>query len=402
MLLAHKIRLNPTPAQEVYFYRASGIARFAWNWALADYRDQKSQGLKADWNVAKKRFRAAIDTEFPFVREVTKCAFEEAFSDLRGAISAYYDAKRAGVKKVKFPKRRKRSRKIGGFGLANDKFTISDHSIRVPKLGNANMAENLRFDGSIRTGRIVEDGGKWYAIITVRMDKPQSTATGSTGIDFGLKTLATLSTGEVYETQGNYRKGQRKLRSLQRSLSRKRKGSCNYRKQKARVSRHHKKMADRRKDHLHKFTTQVAKRYSVVCIEDLSLNGLCRTRLGKSFYDAGIGLAASMLDYKADMVQRVDRFYPSSKRCSACGKTNSALTLSDRFWTCEGCNAYHDRDRNASINIELEGLSLLAGCGYLGATPVEFAASTAPRRARQAVGKEAGTLRNAYDCTPER
>jgi len=128
MLRAHRIRLNPTPEQEVYFLRAAGVARFAYNWALARYKELKAAGKKVDWNELKKEFREKIDREFPFIREVTKCAFEQALADLRQAINTYYKAKKSNPEmKIHFPGFRKRSRKIGGFGLANDKFRVNDH-----------------------------------------------------------------------------------------------------------------------------------------------------------------------------------------------------------------------------------------------------------------------------------
>src|SRR5262247_618767 len=135
MIKAHKIRLNPTSEQKTYFYRASGVARFAWNWALDEYRRLKAAGQEIDWNEIKIEFRARIKTEFPFVREVTKCAAEVAIADLRRAINTYYKTKGSNPKsKVRFPRRRKRSQKVGGFGLNNDKFSVSGHMVYVPKL----------------------------------------------------------------------------------------------------------------------------------------------------------------------------------------------------------------------------------------------------------------------------
>jgi putative transposase len=130
MIKAHKIRLNPTSPQEAYFYRASGVARFAWNWALEEYKRRKTAGQEIDWNEIRKEFRARIGTEFPFVHEVTKCASEVAIADLRQAINTYYKTKRANPKsRVKFPGPRKRSKGIGGFGLNNDKFSVSGHTV---------------------------------------------------------------------------------------------------------------------------------------------------------------------------------------------------------------------------------------------------------------------------------
>src|ERR1041384_6459418 len=129
MIKAHKIRLNPTPEQANYFYRAAGVARFAWNWALTEYKRRKEAGEEVDWNEIKRQFRAKIESDFPFVREVTKCAAEQAINDLRQTIKIYYKTKKQNPKsKVKFPGYRKRGRKVGGFGLNNDKFSTSDHT----------------------------------------------------------------------------------------------------------------------------------------------------------------------------------------------------------------------------------------------------------------------------------
>jgi putative transposase len=381
MIKAHKIRLNPTSEQANYFMRAAGIARFAWNWALNEYKRLKAEGKEVNWNQIKIDFRAKIDQEFPFAREVTKCAAEEAINDLRKAIHVYYETKKKNpTSKVKFPGYRKRSKKIGGFGIANDKFSVNGHSVRVPKLGQVNMAEVLRFEGKIMSGRIKERAGRWYLTVTVEcQSQPAAGPVGSVGIDFGLSRFATLSTGEVYETQAHLRQSEDKLKRLQRGLARKQKGSSNRAKWKLRIARMHERIANQRSDFLHQFTTGIVRMFAVICVESLNLKGLIQTPLAKSFSDAGIGEAIGQLEYKAievgGTVQKIDHFFPSSKLCSACAQKNESLTLSDREWMCVECTAYHDRDLNAARNIEVEGLRLLAGSGYLGVTPVELAAS---------------------------
>jgi len=382
MIKAHKIRLNPTSPQEAYFYRASGVARFAWNWALEEYKRRKVAGQEIAWNDIKKDFRARIETEFPFVHEVTKCAAEVTISDLRQAINTYYKTKEANPKsKVKFPGPRKRCKKIGGFGLNNDKFSVSGHTVYVPKLGAVNMAEALRFDGRILNGRIKERAGRWYLTITVEVEltaQPVTSLQRSVGIDFGLSTFATLSNGEKSETQAHYRQAEGKLKRLQRGLARKKKGSNNRKKWKLKIARAHERASNLRNDFLHKFTGLVAKSFSIVCVEDLCLKGWIGLA-GKSTYDAGVGQAINQLEYKTresgGILQKVGRFFPSSKRCHACGYVKDDLQLSDRRWKCPSCGVEHDRDENGAINIEMEGVSLLAGSGYIGVTPVEFAAS---------------------------
>lgn len=377
IIRAHRIRLNPTPEQAQYFTRCAGTARFTWNWALAEYKRCKELKQKADWNAIKKDFRSRIDAEFPWVREVTASAPEQAIGDLRKSISIYYKAKKTNPK-LKFPGKRSRKKGIGGFELSNIYFRLSGHSVIFDKgrCGAVNMAESLRFEGKVMAGRIKEKAGHWYLTVTVETDKPAPTAgTGIVGIDFGLKQFATLSTGTVYETQGHYRNAQRHLRGLQRGLSRKKKLSKNWLKAKRKVGRAMERIANQRADFLHKFTTEVVQQHAVVCIEDLNLKGLMRTRLAKSFSDVAIGEAVRQLDYKTNwyggILQKVDRFYASSKLCSSCGSKNDKLTLKDREWDCANCGAHHDRDGNASINIKLEGSRLLAGSTHLGVTPVD-------------------------------
>ena len=382
MIKAHKIRLNPILPQEAYFYRASGVARFAWNWALEEYKRRKAAGQEINWNEIKKEFRARIETEIPFVQEVTKCAAEVAISDLRQTINTYYKTKQASPKsKVKFPGPRKRSKKIGSFGLNNDKFSVSGHTVYVPKLGEVNMAEALRFDGRILNGRIKEQAGRWYLTITVEIE-PMAQAVArpprSVGIDFGLSRFATLSNGDKSETQAHYRQAEGKLKRLQRGLARKKKGSNNRKKWKLKIARAHERVLNLRNDFLHKFTGQVSKAFSIVCVEDLCLKGWIHLA-GKSTHDAGIGQGINQLEYKTreagGILQKVGRFFPSSKRCHVCGHIKDDLQLSDREWKCPDCGVEHERDENGAINIEMEGVSLLAGSGYIGVTPVEFAAS---------------------------
>lgn len=392
---AHKIRLNPTPEQAQYFLRAAGVARFAWNWALAEYKRLKADRQKADWNQMKKDFRVRSHAEFSFVREVTKCAAEEGIADLRRSISTYYKTKPQN-RKCKFPGFRKRSRRIGSFGLANDKFSLDGHTVRIPKLGMVNMAEPVRFAGKILSGRVTERAGHWYLTVTVEAENEQRQGSkDSVGIDFGLKAFAMLSNGEVVKTQGYFRKAEQRLRGLQRGLSRKKRGLQNYRKWKQKIARAHERIRCQRQDFLHKFTSDVVSRFGVICIEDLNLKGLHQTRLAKSFADAGIGEAVRQLGYKAEWwgrwVQRVDRFFPSSRLCSVCGWTHETLTLSERQWTCGGCGSVHDRDENAAKNINLEGGRLLAGSGYVRVTPVDGEALVVAAAATKLHPDEAGT-----------
>lgn len=380
MILAEKIKLNPTKEQEDYFLRACGVARFVWNYGLYKYKETKEKGEKVDWNEIEKYFNEIKKEQFPFVLEVTKSAAQVAFMDLRQSISTYYKSKKKS-KDVRFPKFRSRKKSIGSFGLQNDQFTTNGNLIKVPKLGYVNMSSQLQNVGRILSGRIKEENGNWSLIVTLEVEnKPQEEFLyKSVGIDFGLSTMATLSNGEVYETQAYFRKSERKLKMLQRSLSRKKKGSANRNKARKRVAKLHKHTVNQRKDFTHKTTTDIAKTFEIVCVENLNLKGMIKWNLAKSVNDAAIGMATFQLKYKKEKfggtLQKVGRFFPSSKMCHVCKTVNKELKLSDREWTCLNCGTLHNRDFNASKNIEIEGLNLLAGTSWVSETPVEFGAA---------------------------
>jgi putative transposase len=161
-----------------------------------------------------------------------------------------------------------------------------------------------------------------------------------------------------------FRKAERKLRKAQRAFSRREKGSRRRLRAKRNVSLVHRKVANQRKDFVHKFTAGLVAKYDGICIEDLNVKGLAKTKLAKSVLDAAFGETRRQLEYKTVWNRRhlavIDRWYPSSKTCHVCGAVNTALTLADRSWTCVGCGSVHDRDSNASLNIKAEGLKLLA------------------------------------------
>jgi putative transposase len=183
------------------------------------------------------------------------------------------------------------------------------------------------------------------------------------GIDLGLKDFATLTDAPPVPAPRFFRKGQRKLRKAQRSLSRREPGSNRRGKAKIRVARTHQKIANKRGDFLHKLTTKLVAEHDGICIEDLSLKGLVRTKLAKSFTDASLGEFRRQLEYKSVWNRKhlavIDRWFPSSRMCRDCKAINATLTLSDRKWACV-CGAVHDRDPNAANNIKDEGLRILA------------------------------------------
>jgi putative transposase len=193
---------------------------------------------------------------------------------------------------------------------------------------------------------------------------PPLTASTTVGVDLGLKDFATLSTGEKIAAPRFYRKSERILHRAQRKLSRRVKGSTGRGRAKTRVRKVHRKIANCRRDFLHKLSRRLVNEFDTICIEDLHVKGLAKTKLAKSMHDAAMGLFRFLLRYKAEQSGKrlvvIGRLYPSTKLCGACGALNDTLTLKDRIWTCE-CGVVHDRDLNAAYNIAIEGLRCAGG-----------------------------------------
>ena len=370
MIKAHKIRLNPSAEQELYFRKAAGTARFVYNWGLAEWQRYKDAhpGQAHGVMAIKKDFNALKGQQYPWVYEVAKDVAEGAFTNLSAALKNYFDSRngtRIGTK-VGFPRFKSKKDRRQSFHLNNDKFRVSDHSLYVPKLGWVNMAEALRFEGKIMGAVVSKAAGRWYVSISVEMDRPETTVfpRASAGLDMGLKRLVVLSDGTQYENQVLLRTELTHLKQLSRRLSRRQKGSKRWWCAKDQMARFHGRIANRRADYLHKLTTQLAGTYAVLGMEDLNVSGMLRNHhLALSLADASFGEIRRQLKYKSDWLGGrmvvIDRFYPSSQLCSVCGVKYPGLGLKDREWTCQNCGTQHDRDVNAAWNIHAEALRLL-------------------------------------------
>jgi putative transposase len=366
MIKGHKIRLHPTPEQANYFARAAGTARFVFNWALAEWKRQYEAGEKPSALALKKQFNAIRREQFPWSYEVTKCAVEGAFMDVAAAFKNFFEGRKAG-RQTGYPKFKSKKRSRQSFYLANDKFTVGDHWIEVPKLGRVNMAEQLRFTGKILSARISKTADWWFVSITVEMpDAVPENAHPPVGIDVGLNRLATLSDGRRYENQRPLRHLLNKLRRLNKELARRTKGGKNWHKTKSKLGRLHSRIASLRSDLLHKLTTEVSKTSGLVAVEDLHVKGLVQNRcLSRSFSDAALGKLLDLLESKVPqaggVLVKVGRFYPSSQLCHQCGSRRADLTLDERIYVCQNpiCGYVGDRDENASHNILQEAFRLV-------------------------------------------
>ena len=375
MIKAHKIRLNPTPEQTLYFRKAVGTSRFVYNWGLAAWKAHKAARPDEPHGALalKKDFNAIKGEQFPWVYDVAKDVAEGAFTNLAVAMKNYFDSKagRRKGKKVGFPNFKSKKKASKSFRLNNDKMHVDDHALYVPRLGLVNMAESLRFEGKIMGAVVSCKGSHWYVSIAVQMETPPPVDFEKpiVGIDLNVKTLMVLSDGTWCENQALLRSELAHLKLLNRRLSRCKLYSHRWYLAKERLANFHERIANRRADYLHKATTPIARTYAVVGLEDLNVAGMLKNHhLALSLADASFGEIRRQLEYKCawfgGRVQPVDRFFPSSKLCGTCGEKNESLKLSDREWVCPTCGTLNQRDQNAARNIEAEALRLI------GKTPV--------------------------------
>jgi len=375
MLIAHKIALDPNNVQATYFARAAGTARFAYNWALAEWQRQY-EASRADASLPKpsqmslrRQLNGIKAEQFPWMLEVTKNAPQMAIIQLGAAFKNFF----AG--RAKYPKFRKKSIH-DRFSLTNDQFSIDGSRIRIPHLGWVRMRETLRFNGKIMSATVSRVADRWFVSITVDtpedLQLPKAENQGAVGVDLGVSALATLSTGERVQGPKAHKELLSRLQRLSRSLSRKVKGSENRKKAKAKLARLHARIGNIRKDGLHQLTTDLTSRFHTIGIEDLNVRGMVKNRhLSRAVSDMGFFEFRRQLEYKAaqrgGMIVVADRWYPSSKTCSVCSHKLETLPLSVREWNCPECGSIHDRDINAAINLKnLAVSSTVSACGEEG------------------------------------
>lgn len=371
MILAHRIRLVPTGKQEAYFRRACGVARFAYNWALGQWQRQYDNGEKPSEVALRKMLNAIKGEQFPWMREVTKNAPQQAIKNLGRAYANFFDdlkkyrRNELPWKRVRVPKFKKKGKTRECFRADSgpdknhpDAVQTDGKRVKLPCIGWVRMREEVRFAGRILSVIISRHADAWYASFSIEVEYEPEVRTDNTvvGVDLGITALATLSDRTPKTPAPKpLRRYLNKLKRLSRSLARKQRGSRNRAKAKTKLARLHRRIADIRADVLHKLTTNLT-RYRTVVMEDLNVAGmLANRRLSRAISDVGFFEFRRQLDYKAIMagstVVVADRWFPSSKRCSVCGVKNENLTLSERFWTCASCGTSHDRDVNAAVNL---------------------------------------------------
>ena len=387
-MLAHRVRLVPSADQEASFRKACGVARFAYNWALAEWKRQYAAGEKPSEIALRKALNAIKREQFPWMREVTKNAPQQAIKNLGRAYANFFDDlkkyRRSEMpwKRVRVPKFKKKGKTHDSFRADNgcdaqhpDAVAVDGKRVKLPVIGWVRMREEVRFAGQIVSVNISREADAWYASFTI--DVPEEPAvhvlTNTVGVDLGVSALATRDDGTKIAAPKPLRRYLKKLKRLNRSLHRKQRGSCNRAKAKATLARLHARIRHIRQDALHELTTDLARTAATIVIEDLNVAGMLTNRhLSRAIADLGFFAFRQQVTYKATMaggaVIVADRWYPSSKICSVCDTKNDTLALGERTWTCASCGTPHDRDHNAARNLARYPESWAgAACGAEGA-----------------------------------
>lgn len=379
MYEAIKVALDPTPAQERRLLSHAGAARFAFNATLAHVKKAIESGEKPEWSFyslvkwwnANKDELAVDDDGIIWWAGNSKEAYNGGLEALAKGLSSWAKSRKGTRKgrKVGFPKFKSKGKTAPRFRYTTGSFGLIDgdsKALRLPRIGRVHCMENVANrvgDARLLRMTISQRAGRWYASLTVeREDEPMKPAPkgGAVGVDLGIKTFATLSDGTAFENPRHLKKSEQKLKRAQRALSRKMPGSNRRAKVKAKAARIHAHIANQRQDALHKLTAQLVSKYSEISIEDLNVVGMMKSRsLAKSIMDASFGEFRRQLEYKTARtgarLNIVDRWYPSSKTCSGCGRVKAKLPLAERTYRCESCGLVMDRDLNAAINIKVAG-----------------------------------------------
>lgn len=376
MQTAYRYRIYPNRRQRELIERTFGCCRWVYNRCNALRADALEARTKLPTKNGLVTSIPAWKKEAPWLAEADSMALQQAARDCCRAWDNFFrDPKRAGKPRFKSKRAGRQSYRTNGNKGAVRVVVPAEGKngkVRLPKLGEVRAKVSRAPKGRVLSATVVREAdGRYFASVLCEhgagaaLPAPLG-APAVTGVDAGLKSLLVTSEGEVFDNPRRARRLKRKLAREQRRLSRKRKGSANYEKQRLKVARVHARAADARRDALHKATTTIVRESQAVAVEDLNVAGMARNRkLAYAVHDASMGAALRMLEYKCERAGRpfakVGRFFASSQACSECGVVNPEVKdLSVRSWECPACGAVHDRDVNAARNIAKEGARLLA------------------------------------------
>jgi len=392
---AYKAELDLNNVQRTTCLRHAGTARFTYNWGLQRKKESyQATGRSPTAIDLHRELNRLKRTDFPWMYEVSKCAPQESLRDLDRAYKNFFEGP------AKYPKFKSRKRGIGSFRLTGS-IQVFEKTIQLPRIGRVMLKERgyLPTTGvHIHSATVSEHAGRWFVSLQVREEIEVPENVGFVvWVDVGVSHLAVVSDGAIIENPRALQRYDRKLRRLQRSASRKKLGSRNRAEANRTVARCYFRITNIRKDALHKTTTMLAKTKSVIGVEKLAVkNMLANHRIAKSLTDASLGEFKRQLKYKAiwygSSIVEANRFFPSTKRCSACGTVKLEMPLSERVFRCGECGFEGDRDLNATKNLEIVAASwveTLNACGK--------EISTQPSMVEQTVLCEAGTEHHLGD-----
>jgi len=356
---AFQYRLYPTPEQERILASHFGQARFVYNFFLrkriyyyAANKGQEKQSLNYH-DTAKMLTELKQQTDMNWLKESNSQALQQSLRHLDSAYNHFFNHG------FKFPNFKKKSRKQSFSIPQHFSINIETKQLNIPKLSLIDIVLHREVEGMMKSVTVSKTpSGKYFASILCEIEKdiePKQIG-GEIGIDLGLKSFLVTSENESVDAPKFLRKSEDKLKRLQQLLSRKKKGSNRRNKARIKVARIHETISNQRNDFLHKLSHRLVSDNQAIFAEDLNVKGIMANHcLAKSVSDSGWSEFVRQLKYKSEWngtyFGQIDRFFPSSKRCNACGWINESLTLKDREWTCQGCGQVVDRDFNAAQNI---------------------------------------------------
>lgn len=377
MLKSIKYELKPTNGQKHMLNQAFGNCRFVYNWAL----DKKIKAYQEDkktlscFDLTKELTQLKKKEEYSWLNLAGSQQLQQSISNLDNAFTNFFKAKKG------FPNFKSKHNKNSFRIPQSVKVDFESYKFFVPKIGWIKYYKDKPINGTIKFATVSKTPtNRYFVSITFETNEKPKYGKGAVGVDLGIKDLAITSDGEIFENQKYLRQNLKKLRVEQRSLQRKfKKGlkeqSNNYYKQRLRIAKLHEKIANQRKDLLHKVTTYLATTYETVCIEDLAVKNMVKNHnLALAINDCGWGMFRQMLEYKVKDLRVIGRFAPSSQICNVCGDRNRDLKLSDREWICRNGHVL-SRDLNAALNIKKFGLRAstlqhnVSGCAVRVAEP---------------------------------
>ena len=362
MYKGFKVRIYPTKEQQILLEKTFGASRFVYNHflKLKSYLYQEFK-IKITYNHTSKML-TELKRQKQWLRVPDKWALGNVLRDLDSAYKNFYSGR------GKYPKFKRKGDKNSYRTSSN--IRVDNSFISIPKVGLLRYKDTYKLEecNILKIYNVTiskTPSRKYFASILTEVYIPCFERTNQNiGIDLGLKDFAIFSSGIKIDNPRVLKNLEVKFRKLAKSLSRKVYNSSNYIKAKLRLAKFHRYVANIRKDFLHKLSTNLVKNYDIICIENLNIKGLMKSKLSKSFQDVSLYEFIRQLEYKSKwygkIISKVDRFYPSSQICSNCGyKNHEVKNLSIREWTCPKCGVHRDRDINSAMNILNEGLRIL-------------------------------------------